>query len=468
MGDGKAKIVKKLILQAAVETKTPLRISSGIDDGLTDILIMKNKQGQPIIPGTSIAGVIRMHIAELYNEAVAKAFFGSIDAGGNQSLLSVENILLSNAKMLYRDGVAIDAETGVAIKGAKFDYEMLERGAKGTVFMEVTVRNASLKEAPDGFVYKHSVNNDWVTDVIYSVADLLATGIKLGALTTKGFGKLEADSEVSVCTFDFSLADGADAWLKYITKHQLPKASYTGNANNKLIAPNDFIVQVECELHSSLLVRAIDWEQNEDKIVPVQMKSKGDYVIPGTSIKGVLRNSAKKILLSMSNYDMQKSTQFINKLMGFANDADGTGQKSRFTVEEAYIQLDKLEPIRQSRIRIDRFTGGVMNGALFTEEPVWQQDKGVSTITLNFAVKDCSKAEAGLLLLLIKELWLGNMAFGSDKSIGRGVLYGRLCNIDYDDVHYELRDDAVDLKLSNMQQEKLQSYVDDLVGDING
>lgn len=80
---------------------------------------------------------------------------------------------------------------------------------------------------------------------------------------------------------------------------------------------------------------------------------------------------------------------------------------------------------KQSRNRIDRFTGGTIDSALFTDKPIWQTDKSKATISINLRVQDCEQKEAGLMLLLMKDLWLGNLSIGGNKAIGRGVLKGK-------------------------------------------
>lgn len=50
-----AKLVRKIVIQCKLKTQSPMRIGSGANYGLTDILILKDKQGRPFIPGTSLA-----------------------------------------------------------------------------------------------------------------------------------------------------------------------------------------------------------------------------------------------------------------------------------------------------------------------------------------------------------------------------------------------------------------------------
>ena len=74
----------------------------------------------------------------------------------------------------------------------------------------------------------------------------------------------------------------------------------------------------------------------------------------------------------------------------------------------------------------DRFTGGVID--LFGEKALWQSDSE-PVLTLRYTVWPPQKGEArpgdlGLALLLLKDLWLGDVALGGDQSIGRGRLQG--------------------------------------------
>lgn len=52
-------------------------------------------------------------------------------------------------------------------------------------------------------------------------------------------------------------------------------------------------------------------------------------------------------------------------------------------------------------------------------------------ISINLRIKRCTELEAGLMLLILKDMWLGNLAIGGGKSIGRGVFSGNNCLINY-------------------------------------
>lgn len=469
-----AKLVRKIVIQSKLKTQSPLRIGSGANDGLTDILILKDKQGQPFIPGTSLAGVLRSEIAAIYGDAAADKLFGSIDGrDSNQSMLNISDVVLSYKGIVVRDGVAIDELTGVAKTGAKFDFEALERGAMGDVLLELTVRECD-EAKPLTISYQHnaySVKGDCYGELAATIADLLTGGISIGSLTTKGYGKIAGAEAVAVYDFDFAQAKSAEQWLAYISDEKLPQAAYTGKAEAAK-AEKNFYLEVDCALQGALLVRNFDVDDVKVgsegvKLSAVQLKSGEDYVIPGTSWKGVLRSRAFKILLALTGNDLQAAQRRLQEIFGFANDDKQSGKRSRLLVEETYISSDKLYAMRQTRNRIDRFTGSTIEGALFCEEPVWQQKRDAKTITLNACLRNCNnKAEAGLMLLLLKDLWLGNMNIGSGRGVGRGVLRGVHCQIDYAGNTYTMENKNGFTLTGN--KDELEACVQALVGELNG
>lgn len=470
----KAKVVRKIIIKSKLRTLSPLRIGSGENDGLTDILILKNKQGEPFIPGTSMAGVLRSAVSDIYGEAVAEALFGKINGqNAAQSLVNISDVVLTSKGIVVRDGVAIDELTGVAKTGAKFDFEALERGATGEreLTIEITIRQQNVAKPLD-LSYTHNeyaVKGDCYGELAATLADLLTGGVSVGALTTKGYGKIAGKEAVKVYDFDFAESGAAERWLAYISEDKLQAASYVGSGASAF-APGSFYLEVGCALQGSLLIRDFDVDdakqEGEATLSAVQLKSGEDYVIPGTSWKGVLRSCAYKILLQLTGYNEAVARQYINKIFGFANDAEKSGKRSKLSVEETYISPHALTAMRQTRNRIDRFTGSTIDSALFCEEAVWQKERGEQTITLKLCLKKCSQAEAGLLLLLLKDLWLGNMNIGSGKGIGRGVLRGRSCAIHYAGKIYELSEKQ-GFTIQGDKNE-LEACVQALVGELNG
>ena len=87
-------------------------------------------------------------------------------------------------------------------------------------------------------------------------------------------------------------------------------------------------------------------------------------------------------------------------------------------------------------------------------------NKKYTRITLR--VKDCSEAEAGLMLLVLKDLWTGDLAIGGEKGIGRGVFNGVSASIKYQGK------EVIQLAQKPVNLSDLKIYVDALVKETGG
>lgn len=470
--ENSARIIKKIIFNIPMQTYSPLRISSGVDDGITDILVLKDKKGKAFIPGTSITGVLRAKMSNIYGDRAVDKLFGSIDDDGNQSMVNISDIVLENAKIINRDGIKIDSFTGVSKQGAKFDFEAIDKGATGDLYIEVTLRESCLSEQnkPNiSYRKEHkdfAINGDVYGELTATIADILTEGINVGSLTTKGYGKIKSREPVKMYVFDFKNPQGAMKWWQYLNEGILQDVAYTGNNSVTVVSEEDFVMQMEFALTSSMIIRDydVDTDDEKEKISAVQMKSGEDFVIPATSIKGVLKSRACKILMNLNHHDEQEAEDFLDKLMGRETDnKEDKGQKSRLYIDEVYIRPNILHSKKQSRNRIDRFTGGTIDSALFTDKPIWQTDKSKATIAINLQVQNCDEKEAGLMLLVMKDLWLGDLAIGGNKAIGKGVLKGKKCTIQYAGESFLIQDDG-DFHVSD-NIDKLEAYVRKLSGE---
>lgn len=470
--ENSARIIKKIIFNIPMQTYSPLRISSGVDDGITDILVLKDKKGKAFIPGTSITGVLRAKMSNIYGDRAVDRLFGSIDDDGNQSMINISDIVLENAKIINRDGIKIDSFTGVSKQGAKFDFEAIDKGATGDLYIEVTLRESCLSEQnkPNiSYRKEHkdfAMNGDVYGELTATIADILTEGINVGSLTTKGYGKIKSKEPVKMYVFDFKNPQGAMKWWQYLNEGILQDVAYTGNNSVTVVSEEDFVMQMEFALTSSMIIRDydVDTDDEKEKISAVQMKSGEDFVIPATSIKGVLKSRACKILMNLNHHDEQEAEDFLDKLMGRETDnKEDKGQKSRLYIDEVYIRPNILHSKKQSRNRIDRFTGGTIDSALFTDKPIWQTDKSKATIAINLQVQNCDEKEAGLMLLVMKDLWLGDLAIGGNKAIGKGVLKGKKCTIQYAGESFLIQDDGGFHVSDNI--DKLEAYVQKLSGE---
>ena len=442
--ESKAAIIEKIQMSGRLVVQSPLCIGSGQDDGITDSLVLKDKQGKAFIPGTSLAGVLRDIVCS-HDSNLADLLFGNL-SDNRQSMINIDDVLLENSVYTVRDGVRIDGITNTAEDTGKFDYEVVERGAAGSFSATITIRKNDIEDKKA------------VEQLAAALADQLMYGISLGAHTAKGFGEVKG-SKIKVATYDFSQPDSLGAWLL----GEMSQADIYAAAAKPLVADDDFYAEIDLALKTSLLVGAepdaFDKGSGKDegKVQKVMLFSNGDYVIPGTSVKGVIRKQAEHICRVVGDY----GDDFLGSLMGYSR-SDKAKQRSRLRTYEVYLG-EGVEAVNQSHVRIDRFTGGHMGSGLYTNKPVWQKKADAKTMTMRLAISGCSDAEAGLMLLILKDIWTGQLAFGGDKAGGSGVMQGLKAVISYKGHKYAMEKAAGGIKASAEDRAAMNSLVEAFV-----
>lgn len=442
--ESKAAIIEKIQMSGRLVVQSPLCIGSGQDDGITDSLVLKDKQGKAFIPGTSLAGVLRDIVCS-HDSNLADLLFGNL-SDNRQSMINIDDVLLENSVYTVRDGVRIDSITNTAEDTGKFDYEVVERGAAGSFSATITIRKNDIEDKKA------------VEQLAAALADQLMYGISLGAHTAKGFGEVKG-SKIKVATYDFSQPDSLGAWLL----GEMSQADIYAAAAKPLVADDDFYAEIDLALKTSLLVGAepdaFDKGSGKDegKVQKVMLSSNGDYVIPGTSVKGVIRKQAEHICRVVGDY----GDDFLGSLMGYSK-ADKAKQRSRLRTYEVYLR-EGVEAVNQSHVRIDRFTGGHMGSGLYTNKPLWQKKADAKTMTMRLAISGCSDAEAGLMLLILKDIWTGQLAFGGDKAGGSGVMQGLKAVISYKGHKYAMEKAAGGIKASAEDRAAMNSLVEAFV-----
>lgn len=442
--ESKAAIIEKLQMSGRLVVQSPLCIGSGQDDGITDSLVLKDKQGKAFIPGTSLAGVLRDIVCS-HDSNLADLLFGNL-SDNRQSMINIDDVLLENSVYTVRDGVRIDSITNTAEDTGKFDYEVVERGAAGSFSATITIRKNDIEDKKA------------VEQLAAALADQLMYGISLGAHTAKGFGEVKG-SKIKVATYDFSQPDSLGAWLL----GEMSQADIYAAVAKPLVTADEFYAEIDLALKTSLLVGAepdaFDKGSGKDegKVQKVMLSSNGDYVIPGTSVKGVIRKQAEHICRVVGDY----GDDFLGSLMGYSK-ADKAKQRSRLRTYEVYLR-EGVEAVNQSHVRIDRFTGGHMGSGLYTNKPLWQKKADAKTMTMRLAISGCSDAEAGLMLLILKDIWTGQLAFGGDKAGGSGVMQGLKAVISYKGHKYAMEKAAGGIKASAEDRAAMNSLVEAFV-----
>jgi CRISPR/Cas system CSM-associated protein Csm3 (group 7 of RAMP superfamily) len=434
---GERILTSRWVVLAELVAESPLHLGGAGDVAVDAPILTDRVSGRPLLPGTSLAGALRSFLADFLggylraNEPpeVAGLFGGAReDEEGLQSPLIVfdsRGRSAPGAPPEIRDGVALDPATGTAEEHKKFELELLPAGARFEIRFELVVPNGT--------------SEPWLLTLLQTALAGMERGeIPLGARSTRGLGRCRV-ADWRARRFDLSSAEGWRAWLVSDPERPFGTRAATGEASapgtgdlasalrsawpelGELVCPKDQRHWFRATLHlrwprAGLLVRSPGSGPGDPDAA--HLRSGGASVLPGTSLAGAFRSRALRIarLLGGDRGAEAVETLFGPRLKG-TTDPDWEPAASRLSVSEGTIPDANL--LQVTRIRIDRFTGGVVDGALFDEAPAYR-----AATRIEVAIKNPQSGEIGLLLLVLKDLLMGDLPVGGTASVGRGVAEG--------------------------------------------
>ncbi len=250
----------------------------GEELGDVDLAPVLDGSGDVFIPGTSLTGVIRSLLEEDGQEA-----FGSVD---QVSAVRVDDApVIDRGPLEVRDGVAIDRVRGAA--------------ADGVLFTRLVVPKGSTFE----FRMTADVDDEGALDPI--IALLTAPdGVAVGGATSRGLGRVRLDHNASR-TATAPTRDGILDRLAGTT----PGKSAKDLGLELDLGPREQI-RIPWTAHGPVFVRS-GAEGLAVDALPLVTRQKGEsgkgdsvrLVIPGSSIKGVLRSHAERIERTVRGID---------------------------------------------------------------------------------------------------------------------------------------------------------------------
>lgn len=485
-------ITGRVVVTGELALETPAQFGNGDVSSLTDLpLLMDELKGHALLTGTSLAGALRnylrefelgyevplpslnsnAHTLEKERDLLATVLFGGHrgDIEGSQSPLIVDDALsvkLGRPLTELRDGVAICPRTRTASGQKKFDYELLPAGTRFTLRFELLLTGNEAEESRRKLALALALRG-------------LSNGeIGLGAKKRRGLGRCRVHQWSVI---HYNLTDPSDLMSWLAEDHPgwgfQPGSSSSGPDLAALLGvdlkdspPEDRRELLEIDatfaVAGSLLVRSGFAER--DRLGPDAVHlytSPGDGespkpVMPGTGLAGALRQRALRIVNTLAGEANQCSADtFINKLFGPAEIKSGdTPWASRVIVAENFLQGGHT--LVQSRVKIDRFTGGAADTALFDEAPYF-----FGEVALNLRLLNPCPEEIGLLLLLLKDLWLEDLPLGGESGVGRGRLKGQKAKLQFTGkpvIELEAGADEGEVIITGIVPDELQNCVDKL------
>jgi len=396
-------ITKRIAVRCKMRLLAPALIGSGEEEN-TDRDVYLDANSHPLIPGTSLAGVMRSAFSDKY---AAMLFGPLIDAPTDKSATSplwvLDSPVLTDdgapAKIIIIDNVALD-EGKVAKPGAKFDFEAIESGSYFYLRLQLIMRESSpggLEGLLDGLLGKLST-------------------LYIGGKASGGFGKLKCEG-ISKVAFDASEA-GLKNWMdfKWDKIDQSPGATqyatfpeYT--PEEPAFMPEPGVISATLKLKGSLLIRddySVTGEEDS-----AQITSDGKPVIYGTSLVGAIKGGLARFL-DPDAYPSRK--QYLDYVFGYIDEKSEQKRHypSKVRVDATYFAHDNRHPV--TRVKINRWTGGAADRALFTSCPQFN-----GSVTLTAYYPSGNKEIMQLFTLALQAIDLGIITIGGETGIGRGV-----------------------------------------------
>ena len=398
----------KYIFKAKCEG--PLHIGSAVG-GREDVLIHP-VDNSPFVQASSIAGVFRSY-ANRYMDVDVNELFGSSSLDKDKSTTEQQSRIrfsdgkfdLDTLKMELRPHVKIDRKTGSVSSskssGQKFDMEYIGSGATFTATLYVYVNSAG--------------NNSLDTNVREMLGAMKAGVLQFGAKRSSGAGIIVP---ISVKSKEFNMNNEADR-KEWFDEESLTDDKYTeiiDDLPNVISQKNKYKVIVRGKTEGNILIKGIavsEFGENAPDCENIR-NSQGEYIIPGSSIRGAVRSQMEKI----SSYIGKES--LIEVAYGKVGKDREEGYAGNLIFADAIIgkQESNEKVDLRHRIHIDKFTGGVFQTGLFAEKNAF----GDIELEITIANKNQPDATLGLLLMAIRDLASKVMTLGSGYATGKGFI----------------------------------------------
>jgi CRISPR/Cas system CSM-associated protein Csm3 (group 7 of RAMP superfamily) len=430
-GKESRKIVSRIVVEGDLVLQTPAHFGNGDTDELVDmpLLVDPLDSRTPLLTGASVTGALRSYLRERErgygqradNESASVLLFGALkdnknnNEEGEQSSLIVEDALGKNFGIEIRNGVVIDPKSRTSREDRLFDLELWQAGTTFPLRFELVIR-----EGDDEVKLKQALAT--------ALEGFNDGSITLGARKRRGYGRVHVPGW-RVKIYDLTTPEGLLDWIENGDKplDDVDPVSdiKTALGVEELLPDKRRFLRLSAtfSLDGSLLIRSGSGQDDRGPdIVHLHARQADGSIKPvlsGTSVAGALRARALKIANTIANGD--RAWKLVEEMFGPEIKQGVVPRSSRVTAHETAIENARTDLV-QNRVSIDRFTSGAREIALFNEQPAFGGDDTV--LTLEVRLLNPQVHEIGLLLLLLKDLWTGDLPLGGEVSVGRGRLKG--------------------------------------------
>lgn len=287
---------------------SPVHLGGWDNTAEASLTIARDGTGQPCLPGTSIAGALRAYLASLdrfqhdRSADLIAALFGHITVGGHggsPSWIRVDDAhLIGDAVTpVVRDGVGIDRDSASAAANFLYTLQVLPAGTRFALRLVADTPTTAAPDYPGGWPAL-------VRDAVDAMIGGLAHGrVPIGARRGSGLGRVEL-REVKIRRADLSSPAGLVAWLTGAAP-ALPvePAKDTPPADGRLRITITWRPVNPLLVRDSLPGTVVDTLPLTDTTADGTVR----LLLPGSSIRGVVRAHAERIVRTLRRRDDQPS-----------------------------------------------------------------------------------------------------------------------------------------------------------------
>ena len=435
------------LARITVEADTPIAIGTGSKDIFTDAPVIRDINGLPYIPATSMVGVIRHALGIDGNK---EGIFGHHDKKGGLGSM----IVFTDAMMIGKDGKVLDGiqeipedddfydhyrelnirqhvcidHKGVAKDNGKFDNEVVYKGTRFVFDMELV----SDSEHEDTYEQ--------------TLATLCHDAFRVGGGTRCGYGKLKIIS-CKRATLDLEKVEDLDAYVKKSSclascwerfkEVDVPTAS-TGEwvKYTLCLKPRDFFLigsgmgDEEAD-NTPMTEPVVRWQDGKPEFTERYV------LIPASSVKGALAHRTAyhynrliwKFADEIVGEEQRKKcvgsyNQAVVDIFGRVRNESKDSKRGEIILSDVFGSKNDYKVFHHNKI--DYFTGGTMDGALFQEKSVYGNgDTYELEILVNKDAFSDDKVKEAFENSL-HDLCGGLLPLGGATGRGNGIFEGKL------------------------------------------
>lgn len=395
-------VIKKYVLRVVCDG--PLRIGNSMGD--VEGVLVNPTTGLPFIQATSLNGVLRAFCEKELGKECANELFGpaSEDYKGQAGRLKIMDAEFDTRtlKMELRPHVKINKETETVASanssGQKFDLEYVGTGSEMTMYL---------------YLYDDSKNP--IEDKLETIlAAMQKSALLFGAKKSNGAGKLRL-LQAQYKLYDMNTTEGRAQWRKEDTEKKYKTLQLEAVENKVLGAFYEILIEGRTEGPIQIKGHAVNAFGADAPDSMNIMNAKKEFIVPGSSFKGSIRNQMEKIAAYVGN------EKVIPRSFGKMEAKHNDSHAGNLIFADAVIQNENIRDVDRNRIHIDKFTGGVFHGGKFSERNVCGEIRFQISISNNCSQEE-AKSSLGALILALRDLSCGMVGVGNGYATGKGII----------------------------------------------